>query len=147
MHYLELALAIIMELIGTNLMKLSNGFTHLCFSLGTLISYGLCFFFLSLSLKDIKLNIAYATWGGAGIVLAAFSFTLPISWANFGVTNFWNHFDRHRSRHYHPCRWSLISIIRISQSTRLYYLETWYFLLSLVLGLAKFWPGTNDSRQ
>ena len=37
MHYLELALAIIMELIGTNLMKLSNGFTHLCFSLGTLI--------------------------------------------------------------------------------------------------------------
>lgn len=45
MHYLELALAIIMELIGTNLMKLSNGFTHLCFSLGTLISYGLCFFF------------------------------------------------------------------------------------------------------
>ena len=71
MHYLELALAIIMELIGTNLMKLSNGFTHLCFSLGTLISYGLCFFFLSLSLKDIKLNIAYATWGGAGIVLAA----------------------------------------------------------------------------
>lgn len=49
MHYLELALAIIMELIGTNLMKLSNGFTHLCFSLGTLISYGLCFFFLSLS--------------------------------------------------------------------------------------------------
>ena len=29
MHYLELALAIIMELIGTNLMKLSNGFPHL----------------------------------------------------------------------------------------------------------------------
>jgi small multidrug resistance pump len=29
------------------------------------------FFFLSLSLKGIKLNIAYATWGGAGIVLAA----------------------------------------------------------------------------
>lgn len=71
MHYFELALAIIMELIGTNLMKLSNGFTHLWFSLGTLISYGLCFFFLSLSLKGIKLNIAYATWGGAGIVLAA----------------------------------------------------------------------------
>lgn len=79
MHYLELALAIIMELIGTNLMKLSNGFTHLCFSLGTLISYGLCFFFLSLSLKDIKLNIAYATWGWRWDCFSRFSFTLPIS--------------------------------------------------------------------
>jgi small multidrug resistance pump len=71
MYYIELAVAIIMELLGTNLMKLSNGFTHLWFSIGTLVSYGLCFFFLSLSLKGIKLNIAYATWGGAGIVLAA----------------------------------------------------------------------------
>lgn len=71
MHYIELALAIIMELIGTNLMKLSNGFTHLWYSIGTIISYGLCFLFLSLSLKGIKLNVAYATWGGAGIVLAA----------------------------------------------------------------------------
>lgn len=71
MYYLELALAILAELIGTNLMKLSNGFTQLWFSLGTLLSYGFCFFFLSLSLKGIKLNVAYATWGGAGIVLAA----------------------------------------------------------------------------
>lgn len=71
MYYIELAVAIIMELLGTNLMKLSNGFTHLWFSIGTLVSYGLCFFFLSLSLKGIKLNIAYTTWGGAGIVLAA----------------------------------------------------------------------------
>lgn len=70
MHYLELALAIIAELIGTNLMKLSDGFSKLWFSVGTLAAYGFCFFFLALSLKGIKLNIAYATWGGAGIVLA-----------------------------------------------------------------------------
>ena len=64
MHYLELALAIIMELIGTNLMKLSNGFTHLCFSLGTLISYGLCFFFLSilnLSITGLLFTIVTST--------------------------------------------------------------------------------------
>lgn len=36
MYYIELAVAIIMELLGTNLMKLSNGFTHLWFSIGTL---------------------------------------------------------------------------------------------------------------
>ena len=29
------------ELIGTNLMKLSDGFTKICFSVGTLISYAL----------------------------------------------------------------------------------------------------------
>lgn len=71
MYYLELALAIIFELVGTNLMKLSDGFTKLWFSVGTLISYALCFYCLSLSLRGIKLNVAYATWGGAGIVLAA----------------------------------------------------------------------------
>lgn len=60
-----------MELIGTNLMKLSAGFSKLWYSVGTIIAYIFCFFFLSLSLKGIKLNIAYATWGGAGIVLAA----------------------------------------------------------------------------
>lgn len=70
MYYLYLTLAIVMELIGTNLMKLSAGFSKLWYSVGTIAAYALCFFFLSLSLKGIKLNIAYATWGGAGIVLA-----------------------------------------------------------------------------
>ncbi len=71
MYYVDLILAIVMELIGTNLMKLSAGFSKLWYSVGTIIAYIFCFFFLSLSLKGIKLNIAYATWGGAGIVLAA----------------------------------------------------------------------------
>lgn len=30
--------------------------------------YGLCFFFLSLSLKGIQLNLAYAIWSGIGLV-------------------------------------------------------------------------------
>ena len=70
-YYLELFFAILFELLGTNLMKFSAGFTKLWFSLGTLAYYALCFYFLSLCLQGIKLNIAYATWGGAGIVLAA----------------------------------------------------------------------------
>lgn len=49
MYYVELALAIVMELLGTNLMKLSNGFSRLWFALGTFVAYGCCFFFLSLS--------------------------------------------------------------------------------------------------
>lgn len=70
MHYVELALAIIFELVGINLMKMSARYTKLWVSVGTLIAYVSCFYFLALSLKGIKLNVAYATWGGVGIVLA-----------------------------------------------------------------------------
>ena len=69
--YLFLTAAIIFEFIGTTFMKLSNGFSHVIYSAGTLICYGICFYFFALSLKTINLNIAYATWGGAGVLLAA----------------------------------------------------------------------------
>ena len=36
-----------------------------------LIAYVTCFYFLSLTLKTIPLGIAYAIWGGLGIVLTA----------------------------------------------------------------------------
>lgn len=71
MPYLYLFLAIIGELTGTSLLKLSDGFTKLFPTLGSLVAYGLCFYFLSLSLKGVPLNIAYATWSGLGLVLMA----------------------------------------------------------------------------
>jgi len=36
-----------------------------------LIFFGVCFYFSALSMKTIPLNIAYATWSGIGIILAA----------------------------------------------------------------------------
>lgn len=36
-HYLELAGAIVFELLGTSLMKMSDGFTHLGYAAGTLL--------------------------------------------------------------------------------------------------------------
>ena len=71
MGYIYLALAIVLELFGTICMKLSDGFSNKLFAAGTLISYGVCFYFSALSLKSIQLNILYATWSGLGIVLAA----------------------------------------------------------------------------
>lgn len=62
MSYLYLLLAIVGELLGTNLLKLSAGFTKPIQSISALLSYGICFFFLSLSLKKIPLGVAYATW-------------------------------------------------------------------------------------
>lgn len=71
MKYLFLALAIILEVIGSSFMKASNGFTKIIPTSITIIAYIVCFFFLSQALKHIPLGIAYAIWGGLGIVLTA----------------------------------------------------------------------------
>ena len=71
MGYVYLGLAIVLEMLGTICMKLSDGFSNKLFAAGTLIFYGVCFYFSALALKSIQLNILYATWSGLGIVLAA----------------------------------------------------------------------------
>lgn len=71
MKYLFLALAIILEVIGSSFMKASNGFTKIIPTSITIIAYIVCFFFFSQALKHIPLGIAYAIWGGLGIVLTA----------------------------------------------------------------------------
>lgn len=68
MAFLYLMLAIISELFGTSLLKASEGFSKLFPTLGMLVSFSLAFFFLSLSLKTIPLNVAYAIWSGLGTV-------------------------------------------------------------------------------
>ena len=67
--YLFLIIAIILETIGTSLLKASDQFTKLFPSLGAIIAYIGCFYILSLSLKTIPIGIAYGIWAGAGIVL------------------------------------------------------------------------------
>ncbi|RZK39727.1 MAG: multidrug efflux SMR transporter [Pedobacter sp.] len=69
MKYLFLALAIVLEVIGSGFLKASNGFTRLLPSVITVIAFLACFFFLSQALKSIPLGIAYAIWAGLGIVL------------------------------------------------------------------------------
>jgi small multidrug resistance pump len=68
MAYLFLSLAIIFELIGTSMLKASEGFSKILPSLGVILGFGFAFFFLSLSLKVIPLNMAYAIWSGVGTV-------------------------------------------------------------------------------
>ncbi|TCN22338.1 DMT family transporter [Mesobacillus foraminis] len=68
MAYVFLLLSIMGELIGTSLLKASDGFTKVFPTIGVIISFVFAFFFLSLSLKTIPLNIAYALWSGIGTV-------------------------------------------------------------------------------
>ncbi|WP_426701961.1 DMT family transporter [Rhodanobacter sp. Col0626] len=67
--WLTLALAILAEVIGTSALKASEGFSRLLPSVVVIAGYGLAFYFLSLTLKQIPVGIAYAVWSGAGTVL------------------------------------------------------------------------------
>ncbi|MBU8603199.1 multidrug efflux SMR transporter [Bacillus safensis] len=63
--------AILTEVFGSTMLKLSQGFTQLLPSIGVLIGFGCAFTFLSLALKTIELSSAYATWSGVGTALTA----------------------------------------------------------------------------
>lgn len=76
MHYLFLALAVVLECGGTYFMKLSDGFSQLWPSIGCLALYGFCFACFSKALQGIPLSVAYASWGALGIVLATAISTL-----------------------------------------------------------------------
>ena len=69
--WLALAVAILDEVIGTSALKASAGFSRLLPSLVVVAGYGTAFYFLSLTLKQIPVGIAYAVWSGAGTVLIA----------------------------------------------------------------------------
>lgn len=71
MSWLYLILAIIFETIATTLLKMSNGFSALLPSIGTIFGYICCFAFLSYALKTIDMGIAYAIWCAFGIILVS----------------------------------------------------------------------------
>ncbi|MBM4273078.1 MAG: multidrug efflux SMR transporter [Deltaproteobacteria bacterium] len=71
MHYLYLALAIILEVSGTTCMKMSQGFTRLMPSVWIFVFYGFSFTFLTLVLKKLEVSIVYAIWSGLGTALIA----------------------------------------------------------------------------
>lgn len=66
---LYLLIAILAEVIGTTALKLSEGFTRIVPSMVVVFGYLVSFFFLSLTLKNIPIGIAYAIWSGVGIIL------------------------------------------------------------------------------
>ncbi len=69
MSWVYLIFAIIFETLGTTALKMSNGFSVLLPSIVTIITYILCFLFLSFALKTIDVSVAYAIWGAFGILL------------------------------------------------------------------------------
>lgn len=66
-----LILAIIFEVLGTTFLVKSEQFTRLIPTLLMAVLYIGSFYFLSQTIKTIPLGIAYAIWGGVGIILTA----------------------------------------------------------------------------
>ncbi len=71
MHWLYLTLAIFAEVAGTTCMKLSAGFAKFVPSVLMWVFYGICFYFLTLTLKKMDVSVAYAIWSAVGTALIA----------------------------------------------------------------------------
>ena len=71
MPALVLALAIIVEIVATTLLKYSQGFTRLAPSALSIAGYILSLYLLSLALVRIPVSTAYAIWSGAGTAVVA----------------------------------------------------------------------------
>jgi len=64
--WVQLVLAIGVEIVGTSLLKLSAGFKYSLIGLVGMLLYGLAIFSFSRALSKIPLSVGYAIWAGAG---------------------------------------------------------------------------------
>jgi Membrane transporters of cations and cationic drugs len=70
--WIYLSLAIVIEVIGTSFLKLSNGFSHSVYTSLCLVCFAAALYLLSLSIKQIDISVVYAIWSGVGIALITF---------------------------------------------------------------------------
>lgn len=69
--WLILALAIVLEVVGTTCMKLSEGFSKLGPSMGVIFFYALAIVALTFAVERLEVSVAYAVWSGLGTALVA----------------------------------------------------------------------------
>ncbi|MXQ53731.1 DMT family transporter [Shimazuella alba] len=67
--FIILAVAILAEVFGSSMLKVSQGFKKILPSIGVVAGMGIAFFSLSIALKSIPLGTAYAIWAGTGTAL------------------------------------------------------------------------------
>ncbi|NTG08246.1 SMR family transporter [Rhizobium rhizogenes] len=67
--YAVLMVAIVLEVMGTTALQMSQQFTRLGPSIVLVLCYAASFYCLSVTLRVIPVGIAYAIWSGLGVVL------------------------------------------------------------------------------
>lgn len=78
-HGAWLAGAIVLEIIANIFLKFSDGFRRKIYGILSLVAVLAAFSALSQAVKGIDLSVAYAIWGGFGVVA-----TLAAGWILFG---------------------------------------------------------------
>lgn len=71
MHWFYLIGAIVLEVLGTTSMKLSEGFTRPLPSVLIFVFYAGAFVGLTMALRRMEVSVAYAIWSGVGTALIA----------------------------------------------------------------------------
>lgn len=84
MTYFLLGIAILFEAFGSAMLKVTSMTKSYGPYIGVAIGYAAAFYFLSLTLKELEIGVAYAIWSGVGTALAA----------TIGVLVFKEGFDR-----------------------------------------------------
>ncbi len=85
--WIVLVIAGILEFIWATGLKYSEGFTKLWPSVFTLITMGISFYLLSLSMKVLPIGISYTVWTGIGavgaVIIGYLVFKEPLSLMKF----------------------------------------------------------------
>jgi multidrug resistance protein EbrA len=69
--FIILTIAILAEVFGSSMLKVSQGFRKWLPSIGVIAGMGIAFYSLSIALKTIPLGTAYAIWAGTGTALTS----------------------------------------------------------------------------
>jgi small multidrug resistance pump len=71
MSWALMIIAILFEVSGTTMMKLSQGFTRRLPTILMFVFYGIGFIPLSLAMRRLPVSVAYAVWSGLGTAIIA----------------------------------------------------------------------------
>jgi small multidrug resistance pump len=84
-YWIYLLIAILTEVVGTTMMKVSHGLTRLIPSVLMFVMYAVSFVFMAFALKKLEVSTAYAIWSGLGTALIA---AIGILWfqESFSIT-------------------------------------------------------------
>jgi small multidrug resistance pump len=81
--YLFLLGAIASEVVGTSLLKSTDGFTRLWATVGCISAYAVSFAALSQAVKSVPVSVAYALWSALGTVAIV---TIGVAFLGEGIT-------------------------------------------------------------
>jgi len=82
-YWIYLIIAILTEVVGTTMMKASQGLTKIVPAVLMFVMYAISFIFMALALKKLEVSTAYAIWSGLGTALIS---AIGIYWFHESLT-------------------------------------------------------------